>query len=468
MQFNPAPSMFTRRRGVVTTALLLGGLGWLPTSHAVPSFARQTGMACEACHTVWPELTHFGRMFKANGYVLDTQKQVRDVSSEREELLSLAAFPPLSLMVQASYTQLAKPLPDSAAAGTSQNGTVALPQQVSLFYAGKIAPNLGAFLQLTYSNDGGTIAIDNTDIRYANIAVLPDHQSLTYGLSLNNNPTVQDLWNSTPAFGFPYAGSNSAPGIPYATQIDGSRAQDVAGLSAYAFWNESLYGELGVYRSAKQGTAGPLDSTTPGGVLASPAPYWRLAFEHTVERHSIEVGLYGATFKVYPDLGGNPQGNPPTNSGYGHLLGGVSDRYQDVAEDLQYQYLGELHTFSLTATHIHEAQTLNASFAATAAANVSESLTTSRAFATYYYRRKIGGTVGLFKTSGSIDATLAPNSPDTSGWVAELNYLPWLNTKFGIQYTGYSRYSGLGTNYDGLGRNASDNNTLYILAWLSY
>ena len=29
------------------------------------------GMACMACHTVYPELTHFGRMFKLNGYQLD-------------------------------------------------------------------------------------------------------------------------------------------------------------------------------------------------------------------------------------------------------------------------------------------------------------------------------------------------------------------------------------------------------------
>jgi hypothetical protein len=47
----------------------------LPTpSWAVPSFARQTGMACAACHTVFPELTPFGREFKLNGYVLDNIK----------------------------------------------------------------------------------------------------------------------------------------------------------------------------------------------------------------------------------------------------------------------------------------------------------------------------------------------------------------------------------------------------------
>src|SRR5581483_1776371 len=59
-------------------------------AEAVPSFARQTGMACEACHTVYPELSHFGRVFKANGYVLDNIKQVRDVDQRKQQLLSLA------------------------------------------------------------------------------------------------------------------------------------------------------------------------------------------------------------------------------------------------------------------------------------------------------------------------------------------------------------------------------------------
>ena len=37
---------------------------------AIPSFARQTNMACSSCHTMFPELNAFGRMFKLNGYTL--------------------------------------------------------------------------------------------------------------------------------------------------------------------------------------------------------------------------------------------------------------------------------------------------------------------------------------------------------------------------------------------------------------
>src|SRR5579864_6443105 len=171
-----------------------------PRARAVPSFARQTGMACEACHTVFPELTHFGRVFKANGYTLTNLKQVRDVSGKKEELLALSQMAPLSIMAQISDSQLNKALPDlsTSAPGVAQNGTAGFPQQLSLFYAGKIAPNFGAFVQLTYANDSGTIGIDNTDLRFADTTLLGDNKPLTYGISLNNNPTVQDLWNTTP------------------------------------------------------------------------------------------------------------------------------------------------------------------------------------------------------------------------------------------------------------------------------
>lgn len=30
----------------------------------------QTGQACSACHTAFPELTPFGRAFKLNGYTM--------------------------------------------------------------------------------------------------------------------------------------------------------------------------------------------------------------------------------------------------------------------------------------------------------------------------------------------------------------------------------------------------------------
>ena len=124
-------------------------------SLAVPSFARQTGMSCSACHTVFPELTPFGREFKLNGYVLDNIKQVNGITTENRQTLALNSTPPISIMLQVSYTHTGAALPDSIVTGAlAKDGDVLFPQQASLFYAGKIADNLGAFVQLTYDGVG--------------------------------------------------------------------------------------------------------------------------------------------------------------------------------------------------------------------------------------------------------------------------------------------------------------------------
>src|SRR5881394_3850078 len=104
-------------RALCAAALLLSVLT-APAAYAVPSFARQTGMACEACHTVFPELTHFGRMFKANGYNIDNLKPVRGITATKDEMLALSGLPPISLMVQVSQTNLSKNLPEGTDLGT--------------------------------------------------------------------------------------------------------------------------------------------------------------------------------------------------------------------------------------------------------------------------------------------------------------------------------------------------------------
>ncbi len=37
-----------------------------------------------------------------------------------------------------------------------------------------------------------------------------------------------------------------------------------------------------------------------------------------------------------------------------------------------------------------------------------------------------------------------------------------------LQYTLYTEFNGARRNYDGFGRNASDNNTLYAVFWIAF
>src|SRR5690242_21050237 len=148
----------SRRWSIPAAVLATVALTALPRpATAVPSYARQTGLACEACHTVFPQLTPFGRVFKASGYTLSNTSKVQDIDRIKHYLMSLSDVPPISIMGVAS-TSSANKASDANSSKTSTD----FPQQLSLFYAGAIADNVGAFIQVTYDGQGGNFGIDNT------------------------------------------------------------------------------------------------------------------------------------------------------------------------------------------------------------------------------------------------------------------------------------------------------------------
>jgi hypothetical protein len=422
-------------------------------ARAVPSFARQTGFECMVCHTAFPELTPAGRDFKLKGYVLSTETK--------------PGFLPLAAMVQASYSD-ARGLHDKVAPfdgeEDSQTARFNVPQQASLFYAGRIYKHLGGFVQVTYDGVANDIVLDLTDIRYARGATL-DGSSLTLGLTLNNSPTVEDLWNSTPTWGFPYASSSVAPTPAAGTLIDGALDSEVGGVGAYVMWNDLLYAEASIYHSTRTGLLRPLGADgEPDNVVSDFAPYWRLALQHSWGRHYLSAGTYGMAAEVFP----------------AGETGGPTDKFTDLALDAQYQYLTDKHMFSAHTTWIHEDQDWDASFPLGIAANSSDTLETFKVDAGYYYRGSmgtVGGAVAYFSTSGDSDSLLyspgpvngsRTGSPDSDGFILEADFIYLEKHKFSIQYTIYNKFNGSGSNYDGFGRDASDNNTLYLLAWFMF
>jgi hypothetical protein len=417
----------------------------------IPSFARQTGLPCNVCHTTFPQLTAFGRRFKLAGYTLTTEQTINSGGGDSPRL-RLPRLPPPSAMVEASVTSLKTKVP-----GT-QNTDVAFPDQLSVFLGGAVTPSLGAFVQLTYDGTEGAIGIDNVDIRYARQGNLGS-RSLLYGLTLNNNPTVQDVWNTTSAWGFPYASSAVAPTPAAGTLIDGGLSQASAGLGAYALWADLLYTEFSVYRSAPQGGPNPPDATSEG-TLNGVAPYWRVALQHNLGKLYAMVGTYGLRASLWP-------------SG----VQGLRDKYTDLGFDGQLEMGAGPGTMVGHATYIHEKQTLDATFDAGGSSNAANTLRTFRADGSYLLNAGLGLTLGYFQTSGDADATLyapdpvvgsAAGMPDSRGWISQLQYSPWLNTHVNLQYVLYNKFNGAGTNYDGSGRSASDNNTLYLLFWLAF
>ena len=474
MNSNRLLTMLRIGAGILISCVFMG------PSEAVPAFARQTGQDCVACHVSWPELTPYGRYFKLTGYTIGKPA----LSSEGVN------FIPLAIMAQGSITSTRNNTTTDPNTGetttVNQRNNSAVFCCVSLFLAGKVTDNIGGFVQWTYDNLattadgslGGHSAIDNTDLRLAGKYSAPGsgEPDWLYGLTLNNNPTVEDPWNSTPAWGFPFTASPLAQTPAAATLIDGGLAQQVAGVGAYAFWQKTLYGAVAAYRTAN--VAGNLlragtPYNTPGGVITvnNFNPYWRFAYAHDWGPHSIMFGTYGMVVNVFPD---NLSTSTPT------------DRYRDIALDAQYQYITDPHTFTAQATYIWEKQSYNASYPITqetgagygagpTPANPTDTLRTFKVKGTYYYERKYGATLAYFQTMGSADEGLYgaddsgnPRTPNSNGYILEFDWVPIQNLRLLLQYTGYSKFNGASHNYDGTGRNARDNNTLFFDVWVAF
>lgn len=408
-------------------------------SKALPSYARQTGMSCSACHFSFPELNSFGRQFKMNGYVLTGMPTIesRDDSTNVTRLKLLTTLP-LSAMVQSSFTNIAKDVPGV------QNNSVTLPQQLSVFYAGQVTPHIGTFIQMTY--DGHSFGMDNVDIRYANQTRFFG-KSLTYGLTLNNNPAVQDVWNTSPAWRFPSAGSDAAMSPSKSTILENLGGQ-VAGLGAYTLYNNLVFAELTIYRSAQQGAANPADATSTN-VLKGIAPYWRLALQHQWYNNYIALGTFGIAPRLYQ------------NGVTGHL-----NKIRDISFDFQYEHNLPIGALTFHSSYTHETETREI----TSAFSKEYDFDSFKADGNLYLKNGLGATLGYFITQGSADPNIGSwsNRPDSNGFIAQVEYLPWYNTKFALQYVAYNKFDGTLMNYDSEGRNAADNNTLYFVVWLNF
>ena len=428
------------------------------TAHALPAFARQTKMECWACHigSFGPQLTPVGRNFKLNGYALSAADDLQK------------AWQGLSGMVQAGFERTGKAQPP-ATPNFKTNDHVAV-DQASLFYAGRVLPNIGIFSQATYDAIADRLSWDNVDVRYANNTTL-GNKGLIYGVTVNNNPSVQDLWQTTPAWAFPFVTSGLAP-TPKASPFMAQLGQTVGGAGVYSMWDDLLYTELSGYTSLADtaqrdlGEAGVSASDHLQGI----APYWRavLHFQHNTGLDYFSIGTFGMNSSRYPDN--------ERSMGTDDML--------DTALDATYQFVtpnGD-HNISLYGAYLHERQDLKATHALGRSSRAGDSLDSLTATASYYYKNAYGLTLSRFDITGSSDTLLYPSPanhrPDSAGWRIQIDAspfghgsspgFPYLNARFFAQYTAYDKFDGLRYNYDGLGRNASDNNTLYTGVWFEF
>lgn len=425
------------------------------SANAVPAFAQQTGQPCKSCHVggFGPELTPFGREFKLGGYTLRAHSSV-----------------PLAAMVIASWAHTQRdqvPPPDHL----SRNDN-AVVDQVSIFAAGGVGSHFGGFSQVTYDGVARQWSWDNLDLRAVTKTKLFGEDSVI-GLSLNNSPTVQDPWNTLPAWGFPFTDTAVSPTPDAGQLIDGPLAQNVLGLTAYGWIGHKVYLEGGGYWSPAPPTLRFLgaDPTDPGSIHGV-APYARVAYQTKLVGGTFELGGNLLKAELFP---GRDRSS------------GLADRYTDWGLDTSWQTaVRSRDGFSLNIRYERERADLRASCAlqligdGTSIGCGRYRLNEWRAAARYTLHDKLGVTLSPFSITGSRNDNVFGDSarPDSNGVLGQVDYTVWpggkspfgplVNARVGVQYTLYGKFNGRRHNFDGAGTNAADNNVLRLFSWIAF
>jgi hypothetical protein len=133
---------------VLSLAGVLAAAAFAPEASALPAFARQTGMACSACHFQhFPLLNGFGRAFKAAGFtMMGAQGKIEGDRLSIPDTLNMAFLTSLGYV---KNNQTADPSGITKNAG---NGAFYLPGvagESSLFVGGRVSDFAGFLSEIT-------------------------------------------------------------------------------------------------------------------------------------------------------------------------------------------------------------------------------------------------------------------------------------------------------------------------------
>ena len=419
-------------------------------AQAIPSFAAQTNQPCSSCHVgaFGPQLKPYGRDFKLSGYT-SSDRPNDNLADNWYERFTTAAW--------GSFNRTDKDMPPSpGGVGYGPNNNFSF-DQAAVYFGGRITPHIGAISEYTYDGANRQFTWDAMDLRYARDDAEFLGEDTTYGIVVGNQLGNTSVWNSTPPNGFPYNKSRIAPS-PQGTLLDDSLNGQILGGGAYAMWNNMVYVETTLYapmsHNFDQAVGLPMDDKFIG-----PIPFWHLALQKEFDNHQqyAQIGTFGTTAERQP-LGA--QGS------------GLRDRLTDVAAELNYQYMADMHNMlSAHATYVHEDQALGASQYLGNVDHKNLGLDPVRTDVSYTINDTWTPSVQYFKVKGSKDDTLyssdngfANSRPNSEGFTVDLAYVPfgkpdsvikWGNARLALQYTAY-------TEYNGTAQHAADNNTLFL------
>jgi hypothetical protein len=212
---------------------LIAALTLATAASALPLFARQTGMACSACHFQhFPLLNGFGRAFKASGYtMIGAQAKVEG------DGLSIPATLNMGVKATAGYEKTNQ-APGVAGANTTGDGAFYVPGNagvLSLQFGGRVSSNAGFLGEIAR---GGAVAGTAVRGAYSSAKLpllfdvqLPDYK-WTEGSRLGLVPFSTDVNGASYGFELLNTGANAVQLMSDTPGLNGAHS---AALSAQQY-----------------------------------------------------------------------------------------------------------------------------------------------------------------------------------------------------------------------------------------
>lgn len=428
-------------------------------AYAIPSFARQTGLSCASCHTVFPHLTPFGRYFKLHGYTITSAKLIKalkvylknDTTTVKRVALEISHIPMVSVRLASRWNDQAGGN-DVVPAGpvTAGQGFISSPEgyggkdalnllgSSSLYVAGEITPNLGTFLEFGGVNDtGGSFGLGMLDLALVSPNLTVAGKNFVYGIRAEDimgagdpSNTIGNWGLNATLMGLSTHNTLFDPGTAF---MEGGELFGMLGN----FYTGGFYASVGAYRpSANQTGSSFVQGSLAGdgsfdGTNGAANGYLRMSYylPQIAGNLYTEIGTFGYLGSL--NMTAAAQALPGSEK--------YVDNYSDYGVDLQAQYIGGENLVELFA--LFQNQRDGAFYGIdefTGLPGDGEAVSRQGlgVKADYYY----DGTMGLYaKYLYQTSAQL--KDVDVSGGIIGVSYFPWENVNLRLEEALYNTYN---------------------------
>ncbi len=253
---------------VLSLAAVVASAVFAPAASALPVFARQTGMACSACHFQhFPLLNGFGRSFKASGFTMSTT----NLDGENLSIPSNLNFAGLASMGYEKSNMT--PLASANGLVNPGNGSWYVPGtngEMSLFFGGKVSENAGFLAELGAIGAAGLgsaklpMLFDVADGTKAGIvAFTTGTQGASYGFEYLNTG-ANAIHAITNDVGFNGQFINAVSAQQYISTGSGATGLSLVANNSMGFINITKYHQVG-----PMDVAGTINAAVPAPVPAA-------------------------------------------------------------------------------------------------------------------------------------------------------------------------------------------------------